>query len=483
MPPRRIDPKAIPSDSVLYELLTVRFSRPRVPITFEHDGHPVAAFDGEPVAIALLAAGVHTLARSVKFHRPRGPSCLRGACEGCLARIDGVPNVMACRVPVHHGTRVQSQNAFPNASMDLFRVTDWFFPRGFDHHHLMVNYGEGINRAMQTFARRMAGLGTLPDHDGPVTEPEEIHCDVFVAGAGPAGLAAAIELARSGLRVLVAEEEPHAGGTLCDELERLPGPDGTKGPTGPQLAAALVRMALRSGVDLRTNASVTATYDNATLVITPERALLVRPRARLFANGCHEPIGVFMSNDLPGVYTARAAARALTYGVRVGDRVVIVGAAHPARGLAKALTDAGAAVQWLPDAKVLAAEGRSKVTAVRLVASDGTRVTRQCDAIVIAEEPTPAFELLGQAGISIEPDSKRQCFVPVTDEYGGTTRPDVFAAGSVRGAQGSLGPVDLSRPLEAGGPVADGRSVAARIRDHFFKSERTADAQTTERSP
>ena len=65
-------------------------------ITIYLDDAPVTAERGEPLAVALLGAGKITLARSPKLHRPRAPSCLRGACDGCLARVDGVPNVMTC---------------------------------------------------------------------------------------------------------------------------------------------------------------------------------------------------------------------------------------------------------------------------------------------------------------------------------------------------------------------------------------------------
>ena len=43
------------------------------------------AFEGEPVAVALHAAGVHTLGRSSKYHRPRGAFCLDGHCASCYA--------------------------------------------------------------------------------------------------------------------------------------------------------------------------------------------------------------------------------------------------------------------------------------------------------------------------------------------------------------------------------------------------------------
>lgn len=463
MPSRRVDPKAIAPDSVLAAVLAERAIASRATITIEHDGERVEGREGEPLAISLLARGRLALARSVKFHRPRGAACLRGLCEGCLTRVDGVPNVMACCVPAREGVQVHSQNAFPNASIDVLRVTDWFFPREFDHHHLMVRYGRTINAAMTVFARRMAGLGTLPDVEGPLPTPEARVCDVLVVGAGPAGLAAAAELARGGAHVLLIDEEPEPGGTLLDELERLPGPsEASKGPTGRAFAAALTAEARRAGAEVLTHASAAATFDNATVVVSPERAMLVRARARVFATGCHEQLGAFENNDLPGVFTARAAARALGQGVLVGERVLIVGEAWPAQGLAQALRDAGAHVDWLPGARLLRARGTGAVSGARL-SEAGAERTFKCDALVVAAEPTPAYEILGQAGVAARPEAARMCFAPDTRPDGSTERPDVFAAGSVREPMGRFEHVDPRRPLEAGGAVADGVRVARAV--------------------
>jgi sarcosine oxidase subunit alpha len=455
MPSRRFDPRDLPEDSVLSKVL-----RPRgAPITIEHDGRPLDAFEGEPLAIALLARGVDTLARSIKFHRPRGPACLRGNCEGCLTRVDGVPNWMACRVPAHPRARVESQNAFPSASIDVLRVTDWFFPKKFDHHHLMVQFGSTLNRTMQVFARRMAGLGTLPEHDGSAVPAESIDTDVLVVGAGAAGLAAAVAIARAGYRVLACEEENEAGGALLDDVGYV---DAARKLTGPQFAAALVEQARAAGVDLRTNACASATFDNATLVISPDRALRVTARARVFANGTHELVGCFENNDLPGVYTARAAARALRYGVSVGERCVIVGNAWPSEVLAKALRDAGGHVEWFPNGTIAGVDGSGSVSRVHV--TDGANEHRvKCDAIVVADEAVPAYELLGQAGIEIDPDADRSCFSPRVASDGSTERRDVFACGAVRSAMGRYGGVDVRDPLAAGGAVSDGLRTGARV--------------------
>src|SRR5688500_5544772 len=140
------------------------FRRERPPadaVTIHLDRDAIPAARGEPLAVALLAAGKGTLARSPKLHRPRGPACLRGGCDGCLARVDGEPNVMTCLRPVRGGERIESQNVIGTREADLLRVTDWFFPHGIDHHHLFAGV-PGVGDVMQSFARKLAGLGRLP---------------------------------------------------------------------------------------------------------------------------------------------------------------------------------------------------------------------------------------------------------------------------------------------------------------------------------
>src|SRR5688572_16807172 len=90
----------------------------RSPVEISHDGDTIVAERGEPLAAALLAAGRVSLARSPKLHRPRGPFCLRGGCDGCLARVDGVPNVMTCLTPARGGERIETQNVLGTRGID-----------------------------------------------------------------------------------------------------------------------------------------------------------------------------------------------------------------------------------------------------------------------------------------------------------------------------------------------------------------------------
>lgn len=76
-------------------------------VTFTFNGEPVAAEEGEPIAVALLAAGHWVLRRADKGATPRGLYCGMGHCYECRVTVDGVPNVRACLTPVRAGMQVE----------------------------------------------------------------------------------------------------------------------------------------------------------------------------------------------------------------------------------------------------------------------------------------------------------------------------------------------------------------------------------------
>src|SRR5262249_17960768 len=156
--------------------------------------------------------GETVFSRSIKYHRPRGPFCMAASCSQCLMRIDGLPNQFACQTPVHRGMRLERQNAFPSARVDVFASIDWPFPRGLDHRSMFAGVPVG-EKVMAAVARHLAGLGLLPDAVPPAPRPpERLEAEVTIVGGGAAGLAAARALAAAGIGALVLEGEDRLGG-------------------------------------------------------------------------------------------------------------------------------------------------------------------------------------------------------------------------------------------------------------------------------
>ena len=79
-------------------------------VTVTVDGRPIAAFAGETVTTALLAAGVRHVRHSAVLGAPRGAFCLMGVCQECLVAVDG-RQVLGCQVTVADGMRVETEKA------------------------------------------------------------------------------------------------------------------------------------------------------------------------------------------------------------------------------------------------------------------------------------------------------------------------------------------------------------------------------------
>jgi len=405
-----------------------RLSEPARAVTLTLDGEAVRAAEGEPVAAALVAAGRLVLARSPKFHRPRGPSCFRAACDGCLARVDGVPNVMTCMVEARDGMAVVSQNKLGSRDIDLLRVTDWFFPEGMNHHELFAGV-PGIQNVMQAFARRVAGLGKIPSERGEARGAARREADAVVVGAGPFGAAAALALAAKGRTVEVIDDALGYGGAV----RALHGTarDAWR-PLLDAFGAACVRAPKDGGIRLRLRTTAAGLYGDDLLVAGPDGAEVVTARDLVLAPGAHDGTLAFEGNDLPGVMSARAAGILLASGVLAGERIVV------------AIAEGGGPFGEAYAAEVACIAPKAEVTVVRdrLVAAQGTsRVKRAvferkkkeplaCDALVVDAPRSPAYELSEQAGATLvaEPAGFR-----VAAEKGAIRR-GVWAVGEVTGA-------------------------------------------------
>ena len=75
------------------------------------EGNTLECRPDTTVAVALWENGVRHLSNSPKYGRPRGLTCARGHCTACLMRVDQIPNVRTCELPVREGMEVGRQEA------------------------------------------------------------------------------------------------------------------------------------------------------------------------------------------------------------------------------------------------------------------------------------------------------------------------------------------------------------------------------------
>ena len=437
------------------------------PITFDFEGRTLRANDGQPVAVALHAAGIKVLGRSSKYHRPRGFFCLDGHCASCYLRIDGRPNRRACMTPVREGLRCERQNAFPSADVDLLRAADWLFPKGMDHHTLMTETRVG-NLLFLKLVRQMGGSGMLPDAPAAALDSagDIERADVCIVGGGPAGLAAARACAEAaaGARVVLFDEQAELGGSL------LAAPGGRA--RGEEMAAA----ARRGGARLETDATAIGFFaedgdgeighadaDGKTgllAVVTPGGLRRVIARRYLYATGSYDQNLPFADNDRPGIVSARACGRlAFHHGVRPvppGKRVLVLAASEAtgATALVSALAADGIDAELIavagPDGassdggepagtRVAGVRGIQAVRAVEIESAGKARGTRvvAADLVAVAALPAPASELARQHGAEVAFDPARGGFAVVVDARFRTRAPDVYACGDVTGFAGA----------------------------------------------
>ena len=284
---------------------------------------------------------------------------------------------------------------------------------------------------------------------------------VLVVGAGPAGLAAALELRRRDTYdVLVVEREPAAGGIPRHARHQGFGLRDLRRPlSGPAYARRYARMAAEAGAEIRTETMVTGWSPDGTLELTgPRGRETLDPDATILATGCRErPRSArLVPGSRPDGVMTTGTLQQLVYlhGRRVGERALVVGAEHVsfsalltlAHGGARtvgmttelprhqslALFRAGAAIRWRAPlwtrTAVTAIHGRPRVEEVELTDLDSGR-TRQvaCDTVVFTADWIPDHELAVMAGLAMDPGTRG----PAVDAALRTSRPGILAAGNL----------------------------------------------------
>ena len=417
----------------------------RLPFRFngtDYEGHP-----GDTLASALMANGVCVVGRSFKYHRPRGIVAAGAEEPNAIVQLDGdddEPNARATTLLLRDGLSARSVNCWPSVGFDLGSINDRLsplFPAGFYYKTFMGPPG-GWN-FYGRFVRRMAGLGTTPGTAGRhAYEKRFHHCDVLVAGAGPAGLQAALAAARSGARVMIADDGRAPGGMLLDGAAEVDGRPGLE-----WAADAAAELDAYPDVVRLDQATVAGYYDHNLLTVVElspgeswidERLWKVRARCVVLATGAAERPLVFADNDRPGVMLASAAlAYVCRYAVRAGTRAVVVANNSSTYRTVLELVEAGIDVPVLADIRArppeslvaeLAARGVEVLRGHAVVGVAGGRAVKAafvappgrpaesrrvaCDLVLCSGGWSPRVHLHSQSGARPVYDAAHACFVP-----------------------------------------------------------------------
>jgi len=450
------------------------------PLGFKFNNKTLQGYQGDTIASALLANGVSTVSRSFKFHRPRGiMSAGVEETNALLIAYDGNGNVPVTRTTVralNDGDRIKSPAGFPSVNFDLGRVLDFthnLWPAGFYNKVFKWpnwHWYEGT-------VRRMAGLGKLPGgEDGNRYFHHNLHCDVLIVGAGPAGLAAALSSANSVARVLLVEQDRELGGRLLANGARI---DDVVSSDW----ISRTRLTLEDAVNITvmTSSTVSGYYDHNVLTIadrsTPgvKRFWKVRAKEVVLATGAIEQPLVFENNDRPGIMLAGAAMEYVNrYAVRPADAIVVATNNDSAYQVAFALHDNAVRVPAIVDARkdvaieiaqqanqrgipimsgsvVLDTVGRKGLAGISVGVLSGEGDTTvnasaklACQGLAISGGFNPSSHLYSQAGGTVRYDAELACFLPkecrqrVTvagAAHGNFSLADVLTEGALAGSE------------------------------------------------
>ncbi|MCT7667681.1 sarcosine oxidase subunit alpha family protein [Shinella kummerowiae] len=402
-------------------------------VPFSFDGARLSGHAGDTLASALLANDRLLVGRSFKYHRPRGivtagpaePNAL--VTVGSGARRD--PNTKATVAELYDGLTATSQNRWPSLSWDVGAVNNLmsrFLSAGFYYKTFMwpAAFWEKV---YEPLIRRAAGLGRtdLP-RDPDSYEKSWAHCDLLVVGSGPAGLAAALVAARSGLRVILAEQDFVLGGALLSETTRLDGE-----PPVVFARRVIEELQANPNVTLLARTTVFGWYDDnvfgAVERVQKHSAVVdaARPVERLWrilakhavlATGAEERPLVFGGNDRPGVMTASAvSAYANRFGVAVGKSVAVFTNGSSGYRTARDLTSQGIEIAAVIDTRTNAADtapdgvrlirggsvidtkGRQRLRAI-VTDRGGFEELLACDAVAMSGGWSPVIHLACQRG-------------------------------------------------------------------------------------
>jgi thioredoxin reductase len=352
--------------------------------------------------------------------------------------------------------------------------------------------------------------------------------EVLVIGAGPAGLAAALEAARLGRSVMLVDENPisaetmgenvplHFGGGMTQAVRNRSAMLEAVVASQPEFAEAF-----EAGIDIRLGTACWGIYaPSATVRWLPgpvaglmedDRSWMVGAERIIVAAGRRDMGLAFGGWEKDGVMGITAALRlATTYGALEPRRVVVLGSSTETLQAALALRDAGVEIVALVDPAPVAVgpaalvatlaaggtrmlfgqaprgvEGWSKVDALLL--SDDVRI--DCDAVLLGLGTVPVIELLDSAGCKTQFDAGRGGVVPVLDGAQRTSVSGISAVGDCAGiwpektldpdvarAEGCLAARDEAQPMpEAIAPGYDlGTYRLAWLRASVIDAESTA---------
>lgn len=368
------------------------------PVKFVWNGRRMTGFTGDTIASAVSSNGRRVFSRSMKYHRPRGLLTADYWDPNCFVQVGDEPNVRAGHRLIADGMRIDPQNVWPSLDHDLKAANSLvgrFLTAGFYYKTFMnpAPLWPVYEKVLSTFAP-----GGRIDLESPhrLYDKRFAHVDVLVAGAGPAGLSAAVAAAERGASVMLVEHTHYLGGHLAwgDDDDRALRDDLVAAASG------------HPSIEILTDSTVTGRYEDnwcavnqRTIPHAEERLIKVRAKSLVVAAGLIERPYVFEGNDRPGVMLGGAVRRLINmYAIKPGERAVVLSANAEGDAAVDDLERAGVEIAQVVDARrghiVRSTGGSKQLTSVTL----GDDTTVAADLLVTSIGWTAPTSLLNMAG-------------------------------------------------------------------------------------
>ncbi len=427
-------------------------------ISFTFNGKKLFGYEGDTIASALIANGIHLVGRSFKYHRPRG--FFGAGVEEPNAKLQvefnghSEPNVNATEMELVEGLSATSQNCWPSVNFDVGAINNFlkmFFPAGFYYKTFMWPKSFWY-KIYEPFIRKAAGLGVASiEKDKERYEHKFEYCDLLVTGSGPSGLASAYAAAKNGAKVILAEDKPRFGGTLLTDdvsIDNLSGKDWAE--------KIITELKSMPNVTVKNRSQVFGYYDHNMLVMfervsdhlekkskfTPRQRLwYIRAKETILSTGSIERPIVFGNNDTPGIFLSAAAKEYMkVYGVLVGKKPLIFTNNDSAYETALEFkknnvepiildTREEHSSELIDEAKskgidirfshgVIVANGYKKVKSAKIGKLNKDKnsfekiETVDCDCICVSGFWTPSVHLASQSGNKLKYEEKIDAFIP-----------------------------------------------------------------------
>ena len=303
--------------------------------------------------------------------------------------------------------------------------------------------------------------------------------DIVIIGGGPAGLAAAIEATKAGVKdVLVVDLNMRPGGQLFKQIHKFFGSSAHRaGVRGIDTGAAMLKEAEELGVEIWLNSACVGFFDERVACIEKgmpdgsKQIIYMKADKIIIATGGQENVVRFKGWTTPGVMGAGAAQTMINVNkVQPGQKIVMLGTGNVGLIVSYQLMQAGCDVVCLVEAapgiggygvhaskisragvpiytrhtiKEVKGEGpNGRVSEVTIVELDdkwqqieGTEKTFEADTVTLAAGLKPVSDLVKLQDIELVFNGPFGGWVPTHNEKMETTCPGIYVAGDTTGVE------------------------------------------------